>query len=126
VNVAVSILYMVVFSHLVDPGHEEQHYRDHIQVAAPYCSIVAGMPLMFLAGWWVGGWWKGAFAVKAGLVGLAGLRPHRYRRAGDGGADSEDRRSVRRFAPDQAGGGLLGRVGCRSSDTNTIRVNSNG
>ena len=38
VNVAVSIFYMVVYGHLIDPGHEEQHYRDYIQVAAPYCS----------------------------------------------------------------------------------------
>ena len=68
VNVAVSILYMVVYGHLIDPGHEEQYYHDHIQVAAPYCSIVAGIPLMFLAGWWVGGWWEGEFAVKAALV----------------------------------------------------------
>ena len=68
VNVAVSILYMVVFSYLIDPGHEEQYYRDHIQAAAPYCSIVAGMPLMFLAGWWVGGWWEREFAVKAALL----------------------------------------------------------
>ena len=68
VNVAVSILYMVVYSYLIDPGHEEQYYHDHIKVAAPYCSIVAGIPLMFLAGWWVGGWWEGEFAVKAALV----------------------------------------------------------
>jgi len=68
VNVAVSILYMVVYGHWIDPGHEEQYYHDHINVAAPYCSIVAGIPLMFLAGWWVGGWWKGAFAIKAALV----------------------------------------------------------
>jgi hypothetical protein len=68
VNVAVSILYMVVYSYLVDPGHEEQYYRDHIQVAAPYCSIVAGVPLMFLAGLWVGRWWKGGFTVNAGLM----------------------------------------------------------
>ena len=68
VNVALSFLYMVVYSYLIDPGHEEQYYRDHIKVAAPYCSIVAGIPLMFLAGWWVGGWWEGAFAVKAALV----------------------------------------------------------
>ena len=68
VNVALSILYMVVYGHVIDPGHEEQYYRDHIKVAAPYCSIVAGMPLMFLAGWWVGGWWEGEFAVKAALV----------------------------------------------------------
>jgi hypothetical protein len=68
VNVTVSILYMVVYSYFINPGHEEQYYRDHIQVAAPYCSIVAGMPLMFLAGWWVGGWWEVEFAVKAALL----------------------------------------------------------
>jgi hypothetical protein len=68
VNVAISILYMVVYSYLIDPGHDAQYYNDHIQVAAPYCSIVAGIPLMFLAGWWVGGWWGKEFAVKAALV----------------------------------------------------------
>jgi hypothetical protein len=68
VNVAASILYMVVYGHLIDPGHEKQYYHDHIKVAAPYCSIVAGIPLMFLAGWWVGGWWEGEFAVKAALL----------------------------------------------------------
>ena len=68
VNVGVSIVYMVVYSYLIDPGHDEQYYREHIEVAAPYCSVVAGMPLMFLAGWWVAGWWQGQFAVKAALV----------------------------------------------------------
>jgi len=56
-NVAASIGYMVVYGHVIDPGHEAKYYEDHIQVAAPYCSIVAGMPLMFAAGWWVTGWW---------------------------------------------------------------------
>ena len=68
VNVGASIVYMVVYSYLIDPGHDEQYYREHIKVAAPYCSIVAGMPLMFLAGWLVAGWWEGQFAVKAALV----------------------------------------------------------
>jgi hypothetical protein len=68
VNVAISISYMVVYSYLIDPGHDEQYYRDHIEVAAPYCSIVAGIPLMFLAGWWVSGWWESEFAVKAALT----------------------------------------------------------
>lgn len=68
VNVLVSILYMVVYGHVIDRGHEEQYYRDHIKVAAPYCSIVAGIPLMFLAGWWAGGWWEREFAVKAALL----------------------------------------------------------
>ncbi|MCP6755998.1 hypothetical protein NL533_30715, partial [Klebsiella pneumoniae] len=58
-NIAGSVLYMVVYGHLIDPGHEEQYYQDHVQVAAPYCSIVAGVPLMFLAGWWVSRWWDG-------------------------------------------------------------------
>ena len=66
-NIAVSILYMVVYSYLIDPGHDKQYYDDHIQTAAPYCSIVAGIPLMFLAGWWISGWWQGSFRVKSAM-----------------------------------------------------------
>jgi hypothetical protein len=54
VNVAISILYMVVYSYAIDPGHEKAYYEAHVKIAAPYCSIVAGIPLMFLVGWWVG------------------------------------------------------------------------
>jgi hypothetical protein len=54
VNVAVSILYMVVYSYAIDPGHEKAYYDAHVKIAAPYCAIVAGIPLMFLVGWWVG------------------------------------------------------------------------
>ena len=53
-NIAISILYMVVYSYLIDPGHDKAYYEAHVQIAAPYCSIVAGIPLMFLVGWWVG------------------------------------------------------------------------
>ena len=67
-NVLVSILYMVVYSYVIDPGHEKQYYDAHIEVAAPYCSIVAGIPLMFLAGYWISGWWEGKFAVQSALV----------------------------------------------------------
>ncbi len=35
VNVALSILYMVVYGYLIDPGHEEQYYHYHVQVVAP-------------------------------------------------------------------------------------------
>ncbi len=54
VNVAISILYMVVYGYVINPGHEKAYYDAHVQVAAPYCSIIAGIPLMFLVGWWVG------------------------------------------------------------------------
>ena len=54
VNVAISFLYMVVYGHVIDPGHDQAYYEAHVRIAAPYCSIVAGIPLMFLVGWWVG------------------------------------------------------------------------
>ena len=67
-NVAASIMYMVVYGHVINPGHDSQYYNDHIQVAGPYCSIVAGIPLMFLAGWWVAGWWQRAPGVRAAWI----------------------------------------------------------
>jgi hypothetical protein len=68
VNVAISILYMVVYSHVIDPGHESAYYQKHVEIAAPYCSIVAGIPLMFLAGWWVGGFWDVGLGVRSALI----------------------------------------------------------
>jgi hypothetical protein len=62
-----TILYMVVYGHLIDPGHEQAYYDAHVRMAAPYCSIVAGIPLMFLAGWWVAGW-DVTLAVRSALV----------------------------------------------------------
>jgi hypothetical protein len=67
-NVTMSILYMVVYGHVIDPGHEKAYYQEHIKIAAPYCSIVAGVPLMFLAGWWVGGFWKGRLEVQSAII----------------------------------------------------------
>lgn len=67
-NVVASVLYMVAYGHLINPGHPPQYYQEHIKVAAPYCSIVAGMPLMFLAGYWVAGWWSPSLAFKAALT----------------------------------------------------------
>ena len=68
VNVAASVLYMVVYGHVIDPGHEAKYYEDHIQVAAPYCSIVAGFPIMFFAGWWVAGWWQRSLGARGAFV----------------------------------------------------------
>ncbi len=69
-NVVVSIAYMFVYGYLINPGHPKEYYDQHVQVAAPYCSIVAGIPLMFLAGFWVAGWSgsHGLLGVKAALV----------------------------------------------------------
>ncbi len=67
-NILCTVLYMVVYGHVINPGHEEQFYQDHVQIAAPYCSVVAGIPLMFLAGWWVAGWTASSPAVRTALV----------------------------------------------------------
>ena len=66
-NVAASVLYMVIYGHIIDPGHEPKYYQDHIQVAGPYCSIVAGIPIMFLAGWWVAGWWRRSLGIRGAI-----------------------------------------------------------
>lgn len=68
VNVLISILYVIVYSYLIDPGHDEAYYQAHAQVAAPYSSILAGIPLMFLAGRWLGGKFPKGNSVKAALL----------------------------------------------------------
>ena len=68
VNVLISVLYVVVYSYLVDPGHDEAYYQAHAQVAAPYSSIIAGIPLMFLAGRWIGRKFPKGNSVKAALL----------------------------------------------------------
>ena len=67
-GVAISVLYMVVYGHVIDPGHDQQYYNDHIQMTGPYIGIIAGIPLMFFAGWWVAGWWDRALGARAAWV----------------------------------------------------------
>lgn len=67
-NVGVSILYVVFYSYLINRGHDEQYYQEYAEMAAPYSSIVAGIPLMFLICWRVGSWWEANYAVKAALL----------------------------------------------------------
>jgi len=68
VNVAVSVLYMVVYSYFINPGQPEQHYQEHVRIAAPYSSIIAGAPLFYLAGRWLTRRWEAGFRLKAALL----------------------------------------------------------
>ena len=68
INVVISILYVAFYSYVINRGHEEHYYQEYAKVAAPYSSIIAGMPLMFLICWWVGTWWEPDFAVKAAIL----------------------------------------------------------
>ena len=67
VNVGLSVVYMVFYSYLVNPGHDEQFYQEHIKVAAPYCSIVFGIPLFYFVCRWIGGKWEKDFGVKSAI-----------------------------------------------------------
>lgn len=66
-NVGLSVVYMVVYGHLINPGHDEQFYQEHIKIAAPYCSIIFGIPLFYFFCRLIGGKWERDFAVKASI-----------------------------------------------------------
>jgi hypothetical protein len=68
VNVLISVLWVVVYSFLIDPGHDDAYYQAYAQRSAPYSSIIAGIPLMFLAGRWIGSKFPKSNSVKAALL----------------------------------------------------------
>ena len=67
-GVVITVLYMVLYGHLINPGHDKAYYDAHVQVAGPYIGIVAGIPLMFFAGLLVGRFWSADLAVPAALI----------------------------------------------------------
>ena len=67
VNIGLSVVYMLIYGHLINPGHDEQFYQEHIKIAAPYCSIFFGIPLFYFVCRWLGGKWEKDFAVKASI-----------------------------------------------------------
>jgi hypothetical protein len=67
-NVLISVLYVFVYSYSIDPGHDGAYYQAYAQAAAPYSSIIAGVPLMYLAGRWIGGKFPKGNSVKAALL----------------------------------------------------------
>jgi uncharacterized membrane protein SpoIIM required for sporulation len=68
ISVAIHVLYMVAYSYVINPGHDAAYYQAHAQVSAPYSSIVAGMPLMFLACRWIGRKFAARFVITAALL----------------------------------------------------------
>ena len=68
VNVLISVLWVVVYSFLINPGQDEEYYQAYAQMSTPYSSIIAGMPLMFLAGRWIGSKFPKNNSVKAALL----------------------------------------------------------
>src|ERR687893_1598487 len=68
INVAIHVLYMVAYYHLINPGQDTAHYHAHAKLSAPYSSIIVGMPLMFLACRWTGKKFAARYSVTAALL----------------------------------------------------------
>ncbi len=69
INVGFSFLYIAFYSYVINPGHPPEFYQEYANVAAPYSSIFAGIPLMFLMCWWLSRKWTPEFARKS-VVGI--------------------------------------------------------
>jgi hypothetical protein len=68
VNVAMSFLYIAFYSYFINPGHDEQFYQQYAMSAAPYCSVIAGIPIFYFVCRWISSKWESNFAVKAALL----------------------------------------------------------
>jgi hypothetical protein len=68
INLAIHILYMVAYYHLINPGQDTAHYHAHAELSSPYSSIFVGMPLMFLVCRWIGKKFAARFSVTAALL----------------------------------------------------------
>ena len=70
-NVAISVGVVWVYSTFVEPGRSVADYEGFAMTAAPVSSIVAGIPLMFLAGFFLArGRSGGAALAAAGAMAL--------------------------------------------------------
>lgn len=68
INLAIHILYMVAYYHLINPGQDTAHYQARAKLSAPYLSIFVGMPLMFLVCRWIGKKFGSRLSVTAALL----------------------------------------------------------
>jgi len=67
VNVGVSILWVAFYAYVINPGHPDEFYQEYAMFVAPYSSILAGMPLMFIMCWWLSSHWGPDLAFKSVL-----------------------------------------------------------
>ena len=61
-NVAFAFLWVFIYSTWVAPGQDEAAYNAYARRVAPWSSVIAGIPILCVAGWvlarWHGGGWQ--------------------------------------------------------------------
>ncbi len=67
-NVFLFFLFMVLYGHVINPGHEDSFYQEAANRFGPISSIICGIPLMYLAGRWIGKRVGPQLAIKAALL----------------------------------------------------------
>jgi hypothetical protein len=55
VLIAAAIAWVTIYSYLIRPGLTLADYQAYAEQASPWVSVIAGLPVFFLAGRWVGG-----------------------------------------------------------------------
>jgi hypothetical protein len=62
VNIACAFLWVAIYSHLIAPGQGEAAYQAYAMRAVPWSAVIAGVPILLVAGWllarWHGGGWR--------------------------------------------------------------------
>ena len=51
VNVAAAFGWVAIYSLAIAPGQSEAAYQAYAEQVAPWCSVIAGVPILFGAGW---------------------------------------------------------------------------
>ncbi len=49
-NVTLFFLFMVLYGHVIKPGHEDSFYQEAANRFGPYASIIGGIPVFFVTG----------------------------------------------------------------------------
>jgi hypothetical protein len=52
-QIAAAIGWIAIYSHVINPGLPLETYESHAQFAAPWVSIVAGVPIFYAASRWI-------------------------------------------------------------------------
>ena len=67
-NVLCFFVFMVIYSYAIDPGHDQNYYSEAANRFGPISSIICGIPLMYLAGRWIGKRAGSRLAIAAGII----------------------------------------------------------
>jgi hypothetical protein len=65
-NIACAFAWVAIYSLLIAPGQSEAAYQAYAMRAVPWSAVIAGMPILFGAGWLVARWHGGGW--RTGLV----------------------------------------------------------